>query len=315
MKLAAVAMVRNEADVIESFVRHHAAFVDELSIADHGSDDGTRALLEALRDEGLPVHLHDEPSPVQRQNLVVAALVRQAAARGADWVVPLDADEFLVATGERGPRAVLSELPSDRPLSVRSRTYVPRPADPAGERCPLRRISHRRPTEPWPWAKTIVPARIARSRRLALLQGNHAVVGADGAEVEGRPAPELALAHFPVRSAGQLARKVLAGWPAHCARPDRIEGEAYQWQRLYRELSAGPLPTRRRLRQLALEYGAREDWEDPDHRLVRDPVEPAFTLRLRPPPAPSPLEALARTAERLAVELGDALRASASVSR
>ena len=35
-------MVRNENDVIESFVRHNLELMDEMHIIDHGSSDGTR---------------------------------------------------------------------------------------------------------------------------------------------------------------------------------------------------------------------------------------------------------------------------------
>ena len=48
MKIVAISMVRNEADVIEAFVRHHAGLVDELIVVDHRSIDGTDELLREL---------------------------------------------------------------------------------------------------------------------------------------------------------------------------------------------------------------------------------------------------------------------------
>ena len=100
-------MVRNEADVIEAFVRYHAEIVDELVVVDHRSVDGTDETLRALVAEGLPLRVRAEDSPVQRQNVVMTGLMREAAVDGgADWVLPLDADEFLVApAGERARRA------------------------------------------------------------------------------------------------------------------------------------------------------------------------------------------------------------------
>ena len=98
MRVTAISMVRNEADVIEAFVRHHAEIVDELVVVDHRSVDGTDEMLRALAEEGLPLRVRSEDSPVQRQNVVMTGLMREAAADGgADWVLPLDADEFLVA--------------------------------------------------------------------------------------------------------------------------------------------------------------------------------------------------------------------------
>ena len=48
MKLYGVAMVRNEADIIEAFVRHNLTVLDGLVVVDHSSDDGTSEILSAL---------------------------------------------------------------------------------------------------------------------------------------------------------------------------------------------------------------------------------------------------------------------------
>ena len=55
MLLCAAAIVRNEADIIEAFVRHNLAVVDRLAVVDHGSFDGTTEILAALVREGLPL--------------------------------------------------------------------------------------------------------------------------------------------------------------------------------------------------------------------------------------------------------------------
>ena len=41
-------MLRNEADVVESFVRHNLSLLDGLLVVDHGSSDGTSEILDAL---------------------------------------------------------------------------------------------------------------------------------------------------------------------------------------------------------------------------------------------------------------------------
>ena len=60
MHLAAVSIVRSECDIIESFVRHNAAFFDRLYILDHRSTDTTPDILRKLADEGLPLALSRE---------------------------------------------------------------------------------------------------------------------------------------------------------------------------------------------------------------------------------------------------------------
>ena len=42
MRLVAVSIVKNEADIIEAFVRHTLAWVDHHLVFDHDSTDGTR---------------------------------------------------------------------------------------------------------------------------------------------------------------------------------------------------------------------------------------------------------------------------------
>ena len=56
-KLVGLSMVRNESDVIETFVRHNLTLLDELHIIDHNSSDNTREILTLLKEEGLPLHI------------------------------------------------------------------------------------------------------------------------------------------------------------------------------------------------------------------------------------------------------------------
>ena len=71
MRLVGVSMVRNEADIIEAFVRHNAAVLDALVVVDHGSVDGTREILFALRDEGLPLAIEQDHVRLGRQELTL----------------------------------------------------------------------------------------------------------------------------------------------------------------------------------------------------------------------------------------------------
>ena len=66
MRIVGVAMVRNEADIVEAFVRHNLTQVDALTVVDHGSTDGTSEILAALVAEGLPLALERDASLAQR---------------------------------------------------------------------------------------------------------------------------------------------------------------------------------------------------------------------------------------------------------
>src|SRR4051812_43496165 len=91
-----VARTANETDIIEAFVRHHAALFDLLLIIDDDSTDGSWGILERLRDEGLPLVPLRAAETGWPQGEFTTRLMHMAFdEHGADWVAALDADEFL----------------------------------------------------------------------------------------------------------------------------------------------------------------------------------------------------------------------------
>ena len=48
-------MVKNEDDIIESFVRYNLNILDEMIILDNGSTDNTLKILNFLKSENLPI--------------------------------------------------------------------------------------------------------------------------------------------------------------------------------------------------------------------------------------------------------------------
>lgn len=56
-KVVIITMVRNEEDIIESFIRHCNLFADDILVIDHDSIDSTSEILYKLREEGLPLHI------------------------------------------------------------------------------------------------------------------------------------------------------------------------------------------------------------------------------------------------------------------
>ena len=253
-------MVRNEADVIEAFVRHHARHVDALHVVDHRSEDGTRAILQALVAEGLPLSLALDDHPAQRQPEIVSALARRAFTAGADAVLALDADEFLKLPDRPAFERWLARVPAELCAALEWQTYVPDFADAAAH--PLAAARTRRAREAHGLFKVVLTRAFAAAPHATVGPGNHTVLMAGPAQDLARqparlarvPAAVAALAHLPVRSSAQLRAKIALGWRAHRAAARGNDALAFHWQELYAELAAGT-PSPARLRDIACNYG------------------------------------------------------------
>ena len=106
MQIWAIGTVRNEADIIRVNVLHHLSQgIDRFLFLDNGSSDHSASVLCRLSRE---YPLEWQPSASHfRQNHLLTQLARMAFERGADWVIPIDADEFWYAPG-RSIRDVLA---------------------------------------------------------------------------------------------------------------------------------------------------------------------------------------------------------------
>src|SRR5438105_5972075 len=133
MRLAAVATLKNEIDIAEAFVRHTLAIVSELQVIDNGSTDGTLEVLRALAAQGLALEITELGPIEKRQGERLTALLRRTR---ADFVFPLDADEFLRPFSEE-------ELRSDKPIHLDWQTFLPDEKDDETEPNPILRLRHR----------------------------------------------------------------------------------------------------------------------------------------------------------------------------
>lgn len=91
--IVGVAVVKDEADIIEPTIRHMATQVDGIIVADNRSTDGTRQILDRLAGE-LPVTVVDDPEVGYYQSRKTTDMLHLARAAGAEWCVPFDADEI-----------------------------------------------------------------------------------------------------------------------------------------------------------------------------------------------------------------------------
>ena len=212
MRLVAVSIVKNEADIIEPCVRHSLAWVDHHLVFDHDSTDGTREILGALRREGLPLTLYTDDALGNLQQARSNFLTRLAAReQSADWIIPLDADEILTGPGGRAALArFLAGCDPARPASLPLVNYFPTTEDDAGLANPVLRLRHCESAPPRT-RKVMVPRPLALDEGVSAGKGSHALQRGNAA-LPDQPLPDgFHLAHLALRSPQhQVLRVVLA---------------------------------------------------------------------------------------------------------
>lgn len=269
MDLTAVTLVKIDGDIIEEFVRHTLRFVDRVIVADNASLDTTRDILTQLQNEGLPLAVWPLEMIAERTEIATELARRAFAETPSDYILMLDADEFLKAPSRLELEAALTALPAGASALASWTTYVPTPADDLAQPRVLERIRHRRRTEAVPYSKLILPRAFAERPELTVAAGNHFV---EGGAMESVELDSIRIAHFPVRSIGQIQSKALLGWSQYLASGFDREGEiAYQWRQLYDRLMRDPHWSSDDLLGIAWHY-LDDDTADPE--LILDPIPP-----------------------------------------
>lgn len=211
MRLVAVSVVKNEADIIEAFVRHTRAWADHHLIFDHDSTDGTREILQALQAEGLPLTLYADGRLANLQQARSNHLVRLAIQNHeADWILPLDADEFITGHDRAELENVLQQAGHSRAVSLPLHDYCATREDDSAESNPALRLRYSRPS-PSVTRKIFVPRALALDPALSVGKGSHALYHGNEALPDSPLPPGWVLSHLALRSPQhQVLRVVLA---------------------------------------------------------------------------------------------------------
>ena len=307
-KIAGLAMVRNEADIIEAFVRYNLKFLDELIIVLHSPHDDTARIIEQLRAEGLPLvikHNHELGfSKAEWMNKVAREIL---ATKRADFLFMLDADEFIKCPSRAYLDDAIGAIPVDTTAALKWASYVPTPDDASDERNVVKCIQHRVAHETNLVCKVTLCKRFADDASLTIAEGNHAVLR--GRDELARPIPHVSfrgvsLAHFPVRSESQLVSKALIGIWSRWVEQGRVDKSmriSHHWLQFYQEVMAGGHLSRERLRDIALNYGSAQAVQQVNEArgLILDPLIVDFDLKYTPARETSSLVNISRWVEML----------------
>ena len=216
MTIVAITRILNEADIVEAFARHTRHFVDAHIFVDNGSTDRTLAILAGLKAEGLPIEVYANGSVSFSEATALNFLFRRAVEHhGADWVIPLDTDEFIDV---RCLGCTLGEYLAakgrlDRParcIKIRWRQYIACPDDDPAVQVPPQRIVHAE-AQPTAYLKIILPASLLAEGG-EIQPGFHSATMPDGSECEWFAEDKIFLAHYSERSPWQWITKFVVGW-------------------------------------------------------------------------------------------------------
>lgn len=198
-------MVKDEIDIIDGVIRHMLNEVDEIIVADNGSRDGTRDVLEFL-----PVTVIDDGITGYYQSWKMSNLASIAYEKGATWVVPFDADEWWTSPWGRLADVLRNHEPDYGIITADVYDHVCTGLDDENNPDPLERIRWRRD---YPLKLQKVAARAEDG--LVIEQGNHWARHRIPARFPDH-AP-IVVHHFPYRSVEQVIRKVRNGAAAYAA--------------------------------------------------------------------------------------------------
>lgn len=319
--LISVTMAKNEADIIEAFVRHNVHFVDTMIIMNHGSSDQTVEILSSLSREGLPVIVMNDTAKAFRQAERITELVKTFIPRlDADYAFPLDADELIKAGSRDALHRALEALPNDQSGLIPWQTYIPSGSS-AQSRAedldpnPIRKVTQRVSVELQPAFKVVVPRSFAANPDAVIASGNHGA----GTLIDGSLTPfahqtltNVALAHFPVRSADQLIKKVVLGWFSHRllnSNEDPSKGPvtAWHWREMYRQVLANGNISADELQEITIRFyvnqlqasGTGNQVSSAAITLLHDPLPVRYFLRYTSVRESSPISSVAAWVDEL----------------
>ncbi|MCU0828005.1 MAG: glycosyltransferase family 2 protein [Tabrizicola sp.] len=126
MKITAVLCVRNEgAFLLEWLAHHRACGITDFLVFTNDCEDGTDRMLDRLQDLGWLSHVPNPgPHPEGPQWAALKQADKHPLVRSADWLLPLDIDEFVnVHVGDRTIPALLAALPQATAIALTWRMF------------------------------------------------------------------------------------------------------------------------------------------------------------------------------------------------
>lgn len=127
MRITAILTVRNEgAFLLEWLAHHRAAGVTDFLVYSNDCQDGTDTMLDRLAEMGWLTHERND-GPYDKRGIQFTALKaaeKHPLVKRADWLLPLDIDEFVnIHTGDHTLPALINALPDATAITLTWRLF------------------------------------------------------------------------------------------------------------------------------------------------------------------------------------------------
>lgn len=265
-----ISIVKNEADIIESFIRYNYSYLDGMMVINHNSSDNTEKILENLIKEGYNIYYIKWDKIMHQQGNVLTKFIYELIEeKNPDIIIPIDADEFLVSNNRKNPREELEKLDMNYVHYIDWKTYVPYSKEDSKEFIP-NNMKYIRNNEYNEHEKVIIPSKLFEKLDLELENGNH-----DCNKLPQKNKAKnyfLKMAHYPVRSEDQLISNTLIGGLNTFCIPFREKRRSWHRLKLFDKIRN---KEELDLIKVAHEYSSRSAKDKPV-LLIYDPIETDF---------------------------------------
>lgn len=237
MKLWTFTTVRDEEDIIESFVRYNMNIFDGMVISDNCSSDNTLQILQDLKQEGYNIDIIIDRNSNFDQTARRNELLRYTAEKyHPDFIFPLDADEFVCTYGKENPREIIKQIDKKSLYKYRMENYVLNGKESKEKFIPKRMGLLREQREEQPCNYKCFISKQIYSKGIFLEMGAHSARYLNNEEMPITVNRNLYIAHFPVRSQEQLMNKVIIGRLNNSSLHDRSEGLGFHQYEILDEI-------------------------------------------------------------------------------